>query len=84
MKLITTLTLLILISGWTVTGLAKTAVTTTFKVAEVPFKVVGSIVDGGQDADESENEEERYIRNQRMVDTSGLEPPTPTMSRLQP
>ena len=49
----------------------------------MPFKVVGSIVDGGQDADESENEEERYIRNQRMVDTSGLEPPTPTMSRLQ-
>ena len=44
MKLITTLTLLILISGCAVAGLAKTAVTTTVKVAEVPFKVIGSIV----------------------------------------
>ena len=49
MKLITTLTLLILISGCAVAGLAKTAVTTTVKVAEVPFKVIGSIVDGDED-----------------------------------
>ncbi len=58
MKLIMTLTFLILISGCAVAGLAKTAVTTTAKVVEVPFKVIGSIVDGDEDADESENEEE--------------------------
>ena len=50
--------LLILLSGCAVAGLAKTAVTTTVKVAEVPFKVIGSIVDGNEDEDESENEEE--------------------------
>ena len=58
MKLITTLTLPILICCCAVTGLTKTAVTSTVKVAEVPFKVIGSIVDGDEDADESENEEE--------------------------
>jgi|TARA_Y100000996_G_scaffold47327_1_gene32558 hypothetical protein len=58
MKLITTLTLLILISGCAVAGLAKTAVTTTVKVAEVPFKVIGSIVDGEEDKEDSDNEDE--------------------------
>ena len=58
MKLITTLPLLILISGCAVVGLAKTAVTTTVKVAEVPFKVIGSIVDGEEDKEDSDNEDE--------------------------
>jgi hypothetical protein len=58
MKLITTLTLLILISGCAVAGLAKTAVTTTVKVAEVPFKVIGSIVDGEEDKEDSDNDDE--------------------------
>ncbi len=58
MKLITTLTLLILISGCAVAGLAKTAVTTTVKVAEVPFKVIGSIVDGEEDKEDSDNGDE--------------------------
>ena len=58
MKLITTLTLLILISGCAVAGLAKTAVTTTVKVAEVPFKVIGSIVDGEEDEKDSDNDDE--------------------------
>ena len=57
MKLITTLTLLILISGCAVAGLAKTAVTTTVKVAEVPFKVIGSIVDGEEDKEDSDNDD---------------------------
>ena len=56
MKLITTLTLLILISGCAVAGLAKTAVTTTVKVAEVPFKVIGSIVDGEEDKEDSDSD----------------------------
>ena len=58
MKLITTLTLLILISGCAVAGLAKTAVTTTVKVAEVPFKVIGSIVDGEENKEDSDNDDE--------------------------
>ena len=58
MKLITTLTLLILISGCAVAGLAKTAVTTTVKVAEVPFKVIGSIVEGEENKEDSDNEDE--------------------------
>tara|TARA_B100001540_G_scaffold161073_1_gene142544 strand:+ start:1020 stop:1184 length:165 start_codon:yes stop_codon:yes gene_type:complete len=54
------MSLLTLLSGCAVAGLAKTAVTTTVKVAEVPFKVIGSIADGNEDEDEdgSENEEE--------------------------
>ena len=55
MKLVMTLTLLILISGCAVAGLAKTAVTTTVKVAEVPFKVIGSIVDGEEDKEDKED-----------------------------
>ena len=58
MKLITTLTLLILISGCAVAGLAKTAVTTTVKVAEVPFKVIGSIVDGEEVKEDSDSDDE--------------------------
>ena len=58
MKLVTTLTLLILISCCAVAGLAKTAVTTTVKVAEVPFKVIGSIVDGEEDKEDSDSDDE--------------------------
>ena len=58
MKLITTLTLLVLITGCAVAGLAKTAVTTTVKVAEVPFKVIGSIVDGEEDKEDSDSDDE--------------------------
>ena len=58
MKLVTTLTLLILISGCAVAGLAKTAITTTVKVAEVPFKVIGSIVDGEEDKEDSDSDDE--------------------------
>ena len=58
MKLITTLPLLILISGCAVAGLAKTAITTTVKVAEVPFKVIGSIVDGEEDKEDSDSDDE--------------------------
>ena len=58
MKLVTTLTLLIVISGCAVAGLAKTAVTTTVKVAEVPFKVIGSIVDGEEDKEDSDSDDE--------------------------
>ena len=58
MKLIMTLTLLILISGCAVAGLAKTAVTTTVKVAEVPFKAIGSIVDGEEDKEDSDSDDE--------------------------
>ena len=58
MKLITTLTFLILISGCAVAGLTKTAVTTTVKVAEVPFKVIGSIVDGEEDKEDSDSDDE--------------------------
>ena len=58
MKLITTLALLILISGCAVAGLAKTAVTTTVKVAEVPFKVIGSIVDGEEEKEDSDSDDE--------------------------
>ena len=57
MKLVMTLTLLILISGCAVAGLAKTAVTTTVKVAEVPFKVIGSIVDGEEDKEDSDSDD---------------------------
>ena len=52
------MSLLTLLSGCAVAGLAKTAVTTTVKVAEVPCKVIGSIADGNEDEDGSENEEE--------------------------
>ena len=58
MKLITTLTLPILISCCAVTGLTKTAVTSTVKVSEVPFKVIGSIVDGEEDKEDSDSDDE--------------------------
>ena len=58
MKLIKILTFLILISGCAVAGLTKTAVTTTVKVAEVPFKVIGSILDGEEEEKDSDNYDE--------------------------
>jgi hypothetical protein len=41
-----------------VAGLVGTAVSTTVKVAEVPFKVIGSIVDGDDDEDDDKENEE--------------------------
>ena len=45
-----------LISGCAVASLAGTAVNTTVKVVEVPFKIVGSII--SSDKDEAQEEEE--------------------------
>ena len=45
-----------LISGCAVASLAGTAVNTTVKVVEVPFKIVGSII--SSDEDEAQEEEE--------------------------
>ena len=44
-----------LISGCAVASLAGTAVNTTMKVVEVPFKIVGSIV-SSEEEEEEENE----------------------------
>ena len=44
-----------LISGCAVASLAGTVVSTTVKVVEVPFKIVGSVID---DNDEEENGKE--------------------------
>ncbi len=41
-----------LISGFAVASLAGTAVNTTVKVVEVPFKIVGSIISSDEDEDE--------------------------------
>ena len=41
-----------LISGCAVASLAGTAVNTTVKVVEVPFKIVGSIISSDEDEDE--------------------------------
>ena len=45
------------ISGCAVAGLAKTVVSTTVKVVEVPFKVVGSVIDGNDDEEDNEEED---------------------------
>ena len=57
MKLLIILTSIIFISGCAVAGLAKTVVSTTVKVVEVPFKVVGSVIDGSDDEEDSEEED---------------------------
>ena len=43
-----------LTSGCAVASLAGTAVNTTVKVVEVPFKIVGSIISSDEDEDEDE------------------------------
>ena len=55
MKFLTLIVAIILISGCAVASLAGTVVSTTVKVVEVPFKIVGSVID---DNDEEENEKE--------------------------
>ena len=52
MKFIMILTSLILLSGCAVASLAGTAVSTAVKVVEVPFKVVGAIVDNDDKGEE--------------------------------
>ena len=49
MKSILLLLMVISLCSCAVAGLVGTAVSTTVKVAEVPFKVLGSIVDGDDD-----------------------------------
>ena len=60
MKFLTLIVAIMLISGCAVASLAGTVVSTTVKVVEVPFKVIGSIVDGDDDDndDDEDNEED--------------------------
>jgi hypothetical protein len=46
------------ISGCAVASLAGTVVTTTAKVVEVPFKIVGSVIDGNDDKEENGEEDD--------------------------
>jgi|TARA_B100000902_G_scaffold149394_1_gene145945 hypothetical protein len=55
MKFLTLIVAIMLISGCAVASLAGTVVSTTVKVVEVPFKIVGSVIDGN---DEEDNEKE--------------------------
>ena len=55
MKFLTLIVAIMLISGCAVASLAGTVVSTTVKVVEVPFKIVGSVID---ENDEEENEKE--------------------------
>ena len=55
MKFLTLIVAIMLISGCAVASLAGTVVSTTVKVVEVPFKIVGSVID---DNDKEENEKE--------------------------
>ena len=55
MKFLTLIVAIMLISGCAVASLAGTVVSTTVKVVEVPFKIVGSVID---DNDEEENKKE--------------------------
>ena len=52
MKFLTLIVAIMLISGCAVASLAGTVVSTTVKVVEVPFKIVGSVID---DNNEEEN-----------------------------
>ena len=52
MKFLTLIVAIMLISGCAVASLAGTVVSTTVKVVEVPFKIVGSVID---DNDEEED-----------------------------
>ena len=57
MKFLTLIVAVMLISGCAVASLAGTAVSTTLKVVEVPFKIVGSVIDDNDD-EEGDGEEE--------------------------
>jgi hypothetical protein len=57
MKFLTLIVAIMLISGCAVASLAGTAVSTTLKVVEVPFKIVGSVIDDNND-EEGDGEEE--------------------------
>ena len=57
MKFLTLIVAIMLISGCAVASLAGTAVSTTLKVVEVPFKIVGSVIDDNED-EEGDGEEE--------------------------
>jgi len=58
MKSILLLLMVISLYSCAVAGLVGTAVSTTVKVAEVHFKVIGSIVDGDDDEDDDKENEE--------------------------
>ena len=49
--------MVISLSSCAVAGLVGTAVSTTVKVAEVPFKGLGSIVDGDGDGDDDDDDD---------------------------
>ena len=57
MKSILLLLIVVSLCSCAVAGLVGTAVSTTVKVAEVPFKVIGSIVDGDDDEDDDEDDD---------------------------
>lgn len=57
MKFLTLIVAIMLVSGCAVASLAGTAVSTTLKVVEVPFKIVGSVIDDNDD-EEGDGEEE--------------------------
>ena len=57
MKSILLLLMVISLSSCAVAGLVGTAVSTTVKVAEVPFKVLGRIVDGDDDDDDDDDKD---------------------------
>ena len=58
MKFSTIILAIMFISGCAVASLAGTVVTTTVKVVEVPFKIVGSVIDGNDDKKENGEEED--------------------------
>jgi hypothetical protein len=58
MKFLTLIVAIMLISGCAVASLAGTAVSTTLKIVEVPFKIVGSVIDDNDDDEEGDGEEE--------------------------
>lgn len=58
MKFLTLIVAIMLISGCAVASLAGTAVSTTLKVVEVPFKIVGSVIDDNDDEEDGEEEDD--------------------------
>ncbi len=58
MKSILLLLMITSLCSCAVAGLVGTAVSTTVKVAEVPFKVIGSIVDGDDDDNDDDEDKE--------------------------
>ena len=58
MKFLTLIVAIMLISGCAVASLAGTVVSTTVKVVEVPFKIVGSVIDDNDDEEENKKEDD--------------------------